>query len=197
MKFLKKENYYDGTVFEWNMPSGWTCPAALECMVKVHRTTGKFDNRSRAYLCYSAMQERFPAVRDTRWQNFDFIRGGGRPIIPNEAQSIRIHMSGDFFNQAYFDMWLEICRENPDREFWAYTKCLNYWVKRIDEIPENLILTASRGGSHDKLIEQFNLKNVEIIKHKSLAKGRPIDIKDREARKPNVNFVLIDNFAKK
>ena len=143
------------------------------------------------------MQERFPAVREHRWQNFDFLRKGGKPVLPAKAKAVRIHMSGDFYSQDYFDMWLQICKENPNVEFWAYTKSLNYWVNRLHVIPENLILTASRGGKYDELIDQYNLKNVEIIKSPEQANGRPIDICDDQARLPNVNFCLLDNFVKK
>jgi len=195
MKFLRKTKYYEGVVYEWNLPSGFSCPFALECLVKVDRHTGKFDNRSNAYRCYSAMQERFPAVREHRWKNFDFLRDGGIPELPKKAEAVRIHMSGDFYSQDYFDMWLQICRDNPNVEFWAYTKSLNYWVNRLNEIPNNLTLTASRGGKHDNLIERHDLKNVEIIKTKDHAKGRPIDTCDDQARLPNVNFCLLDNFA--
>ena len=197
MKFLRKTKYYEGIVYEWNLPSGFTCPFAMECLVKVDRHTGKFDNKSKAYRCYSAMQERFPAVRNHRWANFDFLRDGGKPEIPKKAEAVRIHMSGDFYSQDYFDMCLDICNENPKIEFWAYTKSLKYWVKRINEIPDNLILTASKGGRNDNLIDEYKLKNVEIIKTKEDAKGKPIDTCDDQARIPNVNFCLLDNFAKK
>jgi len=197
MKFLRKTKYYEGIVYEWNLPSGFSCPSALECLVKVERKTGKFNNKSNAYRCYSAMQERFPAVREHRWKNFDFLRSGGVPIIPEKAKAVRIHMSGDFYSQKYFDLWLQICKDNPKVEFWAYTKSVNYWVKRLDEIPDNLILTASQGGKYDYLINKHNLKNVEIIKTKEEAQGRPIDICDDQARKPNINFCLLDNFNKK
>lgn len=197
MKFIRKTTYYEGIVYEWNLPSGFSCPFALECLVKVDRETGKFDNKSNAYRCYSAMQERFPAVREHRWKNFDFVRKGGVPEIPAKAKAVRIHMSGDFYSQDYFDMWLDICRKNKNVEFWSYTKSLPYWVNRIDEIPSNLILTASRGGKHDFLIEQNNLKNVEVIKKIEQAKGRPIDTCDDQARIPGVNFCLLDNFIKK
>tara|TARA_R110000744_G_scaffold363547_1_gene471880 strand:- start:309 stop:899 length:591 start_codon:yes stop_codon:yes gene_type:complete len=196
MKFLKKTKYYEGVVFEWNLPSGFSCPFADECLVKVDRESGKFDNKSKAYRCYSAMQERFPNVREHRWKNFDFLRSGGVPEIPKNAKAVRIHMSGDFYSQSYFDMWLKICEENKNIEFWAYTKSVKYWVKRINEIPSNLVLTASLGGKSDCLIQEYNLKNVEIIKKKEQARGRPIDTCDDQARTPNINFCLLDNFAK-
>lgn len=197
MKFLKKTKYYTGVVYEWNLPSGFTCPFARECLVKVDRHTGKFDNRSNSYKCYSAMQERFPAVRNHRWLNFDYVKGGGIPELPNKAKAVRIHMSGDFYSQHYFDMWLKICGDNPSVEFWAYTKSISYWVNRLESIPDNLTLTASRGGKYDGMIGEFGLKNVEVIKDSLQARGRPIDTNDDQARLPYVNFCLLDNFAKK
>jgi hypothetical protein len=43
MKFVKKKTYYTGEVYEWNLPTGTTCPGALECKVTVDRETGKFN----------------------------------------------------------------------------------------------------------------------------------------------------------
>lgn len=195
MKFLRKTKYYEGVVYEWNLPSGFSCPFAKECLVKVDRKTGKFQDKSNQYKCYSAVAERFPAVREHRWNNFEGVLKGGIPPLPSKAKAVRIHASGDFYNQEYFDMWLQVCRDNPDVEFWAYTKSLIYWVNRLASIPSNLTLTASRGGRHDHWIEEFGLKNVEVIKHPSQARGRPIDTCDDQARLPDVNFCLLDNFA--
>lgn len=196
MKFIRKTTYYSGIVYEWNLPTGHTCPFAKECLVKVDRESGKFDNRSDDYRCYAANAERFPAVRNHRWTNFDAVRKGERIELPKKAEAVRIHMSGDFFSQAYFDQWLEICEENSSVEFWAYTKSLNYWVNRLGSIPDNLVLTASCGGKHDRLIDEHDLKNVIVVSSKEEAIGRPIDYNDDIARQPNVNFYLIDNFAK-
>lgn len=196
MKFIRKTTYYSGIVYEWNLPTGHTCPFAKECLVKVNRESGKFDNRSDDYRCYASNAERFPAVRNHRWTNFDAVRKGERIELPKKAEAVRIHMSGDFFSQAYFDQWLEICEENSSVEFWAYTKSLNYWVNRLGSIPDNLVLTASYGGRHDHLIDEHDLKNVIVVKSKAEAIGRPIDYNDDIARQPNVNFYLIDNFAK-
>jgi len=191
---VKKQGYYRGSVWEWNLPTGWSCPFAQECLVKVDRASGKFDVHRGSYRCYAASAERFPGVRDSRWANFDLMKAGGRPDIPKKCKAIRIHMSGDFFSQAYFDSWLEICRSRPDIEFWAYTKSLNYWVARLDQIPSNLILTASYGGRLDHLIEKHGLKNVKIYPcAEDVEPGRPIDTNDDWARIPDVNFALLDN----
>jgi hypothetical protein len=197
MKFIKNIKYYSGIVYEWNLPTGSSCPFALECKVVVDRVSGKFDIHKGQYKCYAAGAERFPAVRNHRWNNFDFSKNGGVPIIPKDCKAIRIHAAGDFFNQKYFDMWVTLATNNPDIEFWAYTKSLNYWIKSINNIPSNLVLTASRGGKLDYLIDAYNLKNVTIFKSKlDVPNGMPIDTNDDYARTPNINFALIDNYAK-
>jgi histidyl-tRNA synthetase len=196
MKFVKNTKYYTGTVYEWNLPTGHTCPFALECLVKVDRQTGKFENKSNAYRCYAASPERFPAVRNHRWTNYEYVLAGNKPELPKGCTAVRIHAAGDFFNQAYFDMWVEIAKENPDVEFWAYTKSLKYWVNRINEIPANLVLTASAGGRNDELIDQYKLKHVQVVKDETLAPAQLVDTNDNLARIPELNFYLIDNFKK-
>ena len=166
----------------------------MECKVTVDRITGKFDIDKGQYRCYAASAERFPGVRNSRWQNFESVKNNIKPIIPNKCKAIRIHSSGDFFNQKYFDMWIEIAKENPNIELWAYTKSLNYWVNRINEIPNNLILTASYGGKLDYLINEFDLKNVKVYKsHNEVQDNRPVDFNDDYARIPKINFALLDN----
>ena len=93
-------------------------------------------------------------------------------------------------------MWLEIARENTEVELWAYTKSLRYWVNRIDQIPANLVLTASYGGRNDELIDQYNLKHVKVVKDIEETNGGNVDYNDDIARIPNVNFYLIDNYKK-
>lgn len=193
-KFIKNKKYYTGTVYEWNLPTGSSCPFALECKVTVDRQTGKFDVKKGQYRCYASSAERFPAVREHRHKNFDSVKSGGIPEIPADCTAIRIHSAGDFFNQRYFDMWVSLAKTNPSIEMWAYTKSLQYWVNRINEIPSNLVLTASYGGSQDNLIEQYKLKNVIVYKHQSeVPSNRPIDNNDDWARKKDVNFALLDN----
>jgi len=193
-KFVKKKTYYVGEVYEYNLPTGTTCPFAMECKVVVDKVTGKFDVTKGQYRCYASSAERFPGVRNHRHNNFDFVKNGGTPTIPKDCKAIRIHSSGDFFNQAYFDMWIKLAEENPNIEMWAYTKSLKYWINRLNEIPNNLILTASYGGKTDDLIEKFNLKNVKVYASlEEVPADRPIDTNDKFARIPNINFALLDN----
>ena len=199
-KFILKKTYYTGNVYEFNLPTGTTCPFALECKVVVDRLTGKFDVTKGQYRCYASSAERFPAVRNHRWNNFEYVKNNNIPIIPKDCKAIRIHSSGDFFNQKYFDMWVQLAKDNPEIEMWAYTKSLKYWVNRINDIPNNLILTASYGGSLDYLIEEYNLKNVKVYNNiNEVPIERTIDKNDDYARIKNINFALLDNmkFSKK
>jgi hypothetical protein len=197
-KFIKNKKYYRDTVYEWNLPTGTTCPFALECKVSVDRLTGKFDIKKGQYRCYAASPERFPAVREHRWKNFELVKNNIKPDLPKDCKAVRIHAAGDFFNQAYFDLWIDIAKENPGIEFWAYTKSIGYWINRINEIPENLVLTASYGGRQDELIEKYNLKSVKVYPSKEAVPiGVGIDQNDDLARTPNINFALLDNMKVK
>lgn len=160
------------------------------------RQTGKFDDQSHDYKCYAAKPERFPGVRDHRWKNYEFVKNGGVPELPKDAKNVRIHASGDFFNQDYFDRWLEVCSNNPKVNFWAYTKSLPYWIKRLDGIPDNLILTASCGGRNDQLISEHNLKHARVIQTIEQSNRMPIDFNDDLARIPDLSFCMIDNNIK-
>ena len=195
MKFIKKNKYYTGIVYEFNLPSGYSCPFAEQCLVKVDKVTGKFINKSKQYKCYSASSERFPAVRKSRWDNYEYVKMKNIPIIPDDCKAIRIHASGDFFSQEYFNMWINICNKNPNIEFWAYTKSINYWINQINNIPDNLVLTASYGGKYDNLISEYNLKNVKVYKNiNNVPLGIPIDYNDNLARNKNIKeFALLDN----
>jgi len=190
MGFTKKTKYYTGVVYEWNLPTGWTCPSAKECLVKVDKDTGKMENKSNAYRCYAASAERFPAVRNSRWINFELSKIE-IPELPKNCKAVRIHASGDFYSQEYFNKWVSYCKENKEVEFWAYTKSLNYWVKRIKDIPNNLTLTASYGGKHDNLIKEYKLKNAIVINE--YKEDKPIDYNDDLARTKNISFYLLDN----
>ena len=76
---------------------------------------------------------------------------------------VRFHQSGDFFNQNYFDAWLMVAENNPQLLFYGYTKALPFWAKRLNQIPSNFKLVASRGGSHDYLIEPLGFRSVKVV----------------------------------
>jgi len=206
VKFSGPMKYYQDKVYEFNLPAGYTCPQAEACLVKADRQTGKMKNGPKqTFRCYAAQNERFPTTRDMRWRNFDAVRNAEvneiasliTTALPKNAKRVRIHGSGDFFNQKYFDAWLELCRLHTDVLFWAFTKSVELWVNRLDQIPDNLILQASWGGREDELIELHNLKFAQVFKtvDQALESGLPIDVDDYYACTNNGSFALVDNFG--
>jgi hypothetical protein len=49
--------------------------------------------------------------------------------LPPEATIVRIHVSGDFYSEAYFLAWIDVAKQRPDVKFYAYTKSLHFGIK--------------------------------------------------------------------
>lgn len=204
LKFQKGNAKLDKSIFLFSLLAGHACPFANECLSKVNFKTGKLeDGPETKFRCFSASSEvLFPAVFKARKHNWDLLRSL-RSVdemttlinnnLPKKATIIRVHVSGDFFNQNYFDAWMNVAKMNPDRIFYAYTKSVSYWVARLDSIPANFSLTASKGGKHDNLIENYNLKYAEVVftEEEAEAKGFKIDHDDSLAIYSKTSFALL------
>jgi len=166
-------------VYSFDILSGHSCPFANECLSKVVETSEGFriqDGPNTEFRCFSASQEViFTNVRKLRSANFTELKGLTSEemaaklseAMPKNLGVCRVHVAGDFFNQNYFNAWLSVALANPDRLFYAYTKSLPYWVNMIGMIPENFVLTASRGGRKDDMIETYDLRSVKVVLHPS------------------------------
>jgi len=206
--FTNSNKYFGFRVWTWNLPSGFSCPGALQCLAYADRKSGKIKNGSaQTFKCYSATMERYPAVREKAWMNFEAMRDKTPTEIadtllacwPEKATHIRIHAGGDFFSQDYFDGWLEVCRRKPDIKLWAFTKSIPFWVARFNEIPANLCLQASYGGKHDALIAEHGLKFAKVVYSVEEAEslGLPIDTDDTNAISGSQSFALLENFTQR
>lgn len=174
-KFLPKGK----KVYSFDILSGHSCPFANECLSKVVETPAGFriqDDPNTEFRCFSASQEViFTNLRKLRSSNFSELKGLTSAemayklseAMPKNLGVCRIHVAGDFFNQNYFNSWLSVALANPDKLFYAYTKSLPYWVNMIGMIPENFVLTASRGGRKDDMIDTHNLRSVNVVFHPS------------------------------
>ena len=173
LKFSKGNAKLGKNIFTFSLPSGFTCPSALDCLSKANKETGKItDGPKTVFRCFSASQEAvYTAVREQRWFNFNLIRGKSvdemtniiKSSLPEKANIIRIHVGGDFFNETYFKAWLNVAKSTASVIFYAYTKSLDFWVKNMKDIPSNFKLTASFGGRHDHLINLHNLKYAKVV----------------------------------
>jgi hypothetical protein len=187
LKFGNGNAKLEEGIYHVSLLSGHTCPGAQECLAKVNLQTGKLIDGEGSFWCFSGLQEAmFPAVRRQREHNtnllrykyptFDGMVGLIERSLPVHARYIRIHVGGDFFNQIYFDAWIETAKRNPGIIFYAYTKSLNFWVARLNDIPDNFRLTASRGGRWDHLIEPNNLRTAEVVFTEAEANIRGLEI---------------------
>jgi hypothetical protein len=159
----------------FSLPAGFTCPGARDCLARVGRHTGKLtDGKHTQFRCYAATAEAlFPNIRQGRWANLEKLQACKSPVamanlivrsLPKKAKLVRIHQSGDFFSQSYFDAWLIVASIlRPQITFYGYTKALPFWIARLDSIPRNLKLVASRGGKFDHLIPVHNLRSALVV----------------------------------
>lgn len=197
----------------FTLPSGWTCPAAKDCLSKADRETGKItDGPDTEFRCFAASSEsQYKNTRAMVWRNFEAIKKALKldaqagfennphtvdliiKTLPKAFDILRVHVGGDFFSQRYFNAWLEVARAMPEKHFYAYTKSLNFWVKRIDDIPANFALTASEGGKYDALIVEHGLKNAVVVydEQSAAAMGLEIDHDDHHAAFGKENFALL------
>ena len=151
----------------FSLPAGHYCHFAKDCKVSADRDTGDLSYSSDInYMCFAARQEqRLTNVRDARWHNlnllmtadimFELIYDSLRYQDLEWMPYVRIHESGDFFSSEYLAAWIDVAELLPNTTFSAYTKALPLWYAQRHDIPANLLLTASWGGTHDHLILEY------------------------------------------
>lgn len=207
LKFGKGNAKLDKKIATFSLPAGWTCPGAKECKSKTHNVNGSLkirDGKDTKFRCFSASTE--VLYRNTwvsRQHNLKLLKRHSRSpnrmaalihnSIPKNTTHIRLHVSGDFFSQTYFDAWIKVAERNPHIVMYAYTKSIPFWLNRHARIPQNLILTASFGSKYDELIEKHGLKCARVVfsEAEAAALGLPIDHDDSHAMAPTGNFALL------
>lgn len=199
-------------IYTFSIPSGFTCPGALDCLSKANRETGKIvDGKETKFRCFSASQESlYKNVRESRWKNFELLRNTKSPkelvtlireSLPKNAEIIRIHVAGDFYNQIYFNAWACVALLEQGRIFYFYTKSLPFWVKHINLCGDghkagyitNFIGTASKGGRYDELISKHNLRESIVVFSEEEADRLHLEIDhdDTHAMKHGPDFALL------
>lgn len=206
--------------YNFNLPAGFTCPFAQKCLSKADPITGKIkDAPNIDFRCYAAGEEaRYPTTRAQRWSNFEALKTIGLDNIEGMAKSItnainhtlprghnifRLHSSGDFFNNNYLKAWILVAQKMPDITFYAYTKSVPYVLQNLP-LPNNFIITVSKGGQYDDLIDKYGLKFSVVVFSEEQAEnyvwidkdgkqhvGLEIDHDDSHAYKDDKPFALL------
>lgn len=203
LKFQRGNAKLGKEIYTFSLPAGHSCPFANECLSKADKITGKLtDGPNTQFRCFAASAEAvYPAVRLARWHNYDILRKLDSTkaanlilaSLPAKAGIVRIHVAGDFFNEAYFNAWLQVAKLRPSVIFYAYTKSLIYWINYIKDIPDNFILNASEGGKLDAQISEHGLKFAKVVysPEQAEALGLLIDHTDEAAYKTKDSFALL------
>ncbi|MFO6465350.1 GP88 family protein [Jannaschia sp. KMU-145] len=107
---------YYSAVFAWNIPPAATCPG---------RSNWCIEN------CYNGDDR--PDTYDLKTWRQNWWGATNEPEVVKEAivsqlrgyedpTALRIHSSGDFFSNAYIQLWCDIVNRCPRTSFWAYTR---------------------------------------------------------------------------
>jgi len=199
------------TLKTFTLPAGHTCPGAKDCLSRADRETGKIkDGPDTLFRCFAASAEAvYPSLRKMVWHNFELLRAAliqdkkaGFENSPHTAELIhsslpknfdimRVHVGGDYFVTEYLQAWIEVAKRNPEKIFYSYSKSLHLF--RQFALPENLVLTASRGGKYDELIDLNGWKEALVVYSEEEAeqKGLEIDHDDTHAAFGKENFALL------
>lgn len=100
--------------------------------------------------CYAKKAEYKPNVKKFRKYNYKvsktktFIERICNKLKTLKVNKIRIHESGDFYNQRYLNKWIVIAQKFPQITFLAFTK--NYKLN-FSKIPSNFKLYFSNDPS--------------------------------------------------
>jgi hypothetical protein len=218
MQYLKfgkgngKLNDKTNPTLTFALPAGHFCPMAKACLSKVSRITGKLkDGKHTQFRCFGASLESvYTSMRNSVWTNVDVLRNAGltdtfamstimiqslmQAIGRRKPKYVRIHSTGgDFFNAYYLQAWIATAQYFPEITFYAYTKMVTLVSER--QLPQNFVVTYSRGGHEDSVITEKRLKEAVVVYKVEQAEllGLEIDVDDSLARDRNYrkSFALL------
>ncbi|MFD5079544.1 hypothetical protein [Streptomyces sp. NPDC058371] len=175
-------------IFNWTLPAGAVrledeapdgtttvrpvnvCPSASVCLKHCYAL-----GADSGYI-------RFPAARARHLRNLRMVLD--TPLLWHERMAaelrhpryqpdaekgklghIRIHDAGDFFDDAYTLMWLQIMRGAPKGlTFYAYTKEVSRFRRLVEpNPPANFKYVFSRGGKEDVLIDPTRDRDADVF----------------------------------
>lgn len=149
---MKKSSDADRIVVAWGIPaSEKTCPNAGACKNGCYAKGGRYmfanvRNKLNERL-ELAESEHFIHIIDDEINHLKKKHAGKQLYV-------RIHDTGDFYNELYTMKWLAIARMNPDVKFYAYTKMVVMFkqYEYFGRIPDNFRIIFSYGGIQDEYI---------------------------------------------
>ena len=124
-------------------------------------------------VCYAGKLERvYKGVKATLLHNWELLRNADMDTMSlllsdmiadfiadcekkNAPKLFRIHWDGDFFNDTYAYAWKAVIQNNPDVQFWVYTRVASV-VPILKDLP-NLSLYFSTDDENFEVAKQLKV----------------------------------------
>lgn len=157
----------DAEIGVWDLPCYKTCPESTEFCRK---------------FCYAKKAEgQYDAPLKTRVKKYLTSLEGGfvdrmvDSIKQVEFQIVRVHGSGDFYDEKYFKKWIEIAKRCPETQFFAFTKAYKT-LEGLKDKPDNFEFLGSAEVDTEVTIQPYTVEKMVDTK------GQPLmePAKDRQ-----------------
>lgn len=131
----------------FSMPPVETCPSATEmCIMKCYALKDYYrnwDNVSKSQHINYIMSQRADFVElMTKNLMIEAMKHDVENMFAEEKKplTVRIHVSGDFYSQEYFEKWVQIADNLKDYniQFGCYTKSINYIKNYLKATGKNI-----------------------------------------------------------
>ena len=159
---LKLDNIY-----KFSLPVVKTCPQAGNCLSFCYGLKGHYKTFKKTVD--KAHKNNFDFSKSK-----DFIKLMSAEIVKRKIFTIRLHDTGDFYNQEYLNKWYLIAKHLKPTFFYAYTKSLHLDFKEFLSLPNTKII-QSFGGKLDKLIDKRKSHSVVFESKKDLLNNNYVD----------------------
>lgn len=148
---LRRDGIHNWSLPAWagRLPDGRTyntCPSAGVCSQACYARSGtyRFRNvlaRHQANLAY--VLDDLPGWREQMTAEVAHPR--------HYNGFVRIHDSGDFFEDSYLLAWLQVARDTPNVVFYCYSKEIDRFRRLVEpDCPPNFLYVYSYGGTQDR-----------------------------------------------
>ena len=152
-KIINKRVFNFGITAYKSITGKIICPFADKCVKYCYAQKGAYS--------WSNVKPAFEKRYEITKQD-NFIELMNKEIKRKKVDFLRVHDSGDFYSNSYIQKWFKIANQNPNVNFYAYTKSIPLF-KGLS-IPENFDIIFSEGSKVDELI------NVETDRHAKIFK---------------------------
>tara|TARA_R110000796_G_scaffold3799_1_gene14633 strand:- start:370 stop:975 length:606 start_codon:yes stop_codon:yes gene_type:complete len=152
-KIINKRVFNFGITAYKSITGKIICPFADKCVKYCYAQKGAYS--------WSNVKPAFEKRYEITKQD-NFIELMNKEIKRKKVDFLRVHDSGDFYSNAYIQKWFKIANQNPNVNFYAYTKSIPLFKGLV--IPENFDIIFSEGSKVDELINVKTDRHAKIFK---------------------------------